>query len=290
MRVLITGGAGFLGARLARALEEAGHEAVIFDRAPAPVSGARALTGDVADRAVVERVISDAAPDAVAHLAALLTHACADDPVEGTRVNCLGTATVLRAALAAGVRRLVTAASVASEESVYGATKAFGERLAAALGAAHPRAAVAVLRLGWVYGPGRRRGWNELQQVIEDFARECAEVRVPAYAEPIDWTYVDDAACAIVACLERAPRGTSVYDLRGDRRTVADAVRHLQHRFPEVRVATAHGTPPPSRWDGDPQSLLRDTGFRARVALEEGLDRTVAAVRAKSQEEVRTRS
>lgn len=272
-RILVTGAAGFLGRAVAGRLVARGDEVHGFDSA---------LGDDVADAAAFDRKLAAVVPDKVVHLAALLTPECAADPPRGALVNCVGTAVVLHGALRAGIRTVLFVSSVAAiaPASVYGATKRFGEDLAAALRAKHPGARVIGLRLGWVYGEGRARGWNEMQRLIEDFALERSEVRYPAYSEPLDWTYVDDASAAVVACLDRAPASAAVYELAGDRRGIADAVRHLGRRFPRVRAVAYPAVAPPSAWSSlDGSTLARDTGFRTSVLLEEGLDRTVDAVR-----------
>ncbi|MFF7266278.1 NAD-dependent epimerase/dehydratase family protein [Streptomyces sp. NPDC008159] len=108
MRVLVTGGAGFIGSHVVDALAEHGHEAVVFDVA--------ADTGaDVRDRDAVARALDGV--DAVCHQAAMvgLGTGFADAPEYVSR-NDLGTAVLLTAMADAGVRRLVLAGSMV----VYG--------------------------------------------------------------------------------------------------------------------------------------------------------------------------
>lgn len=272
-RILITGAAGFLARAVIARLEERGDETRGFDSS---------FGDDVTDAVGFEGALASFRPDSVVHLAALLTPECDADPPRGAVVNCVGTAVVLHRSLRAGVRSVFFASSVAAiaPGSVYGATKAFGEHLALALRNQHPDARVTALRFGWVYGEGRTRGWSELQKVIEGFALGHAEVRYPDYREPLDWTHVDDASAAVIACLDRAPSNAGVYDLAGDRRPVADAIRYLSRRFPRVRPVGYAATTPPSAWSSLDGSLLeRETGFRAVIPLEDGLDRTVEAIR-----------
>lgn len=108
MRVLVTGGAGFIGSHVVEALAARGHEPVVFDvRADA--------AADVRDRAAVERAL--AGVDAVCHQAAMvgLGDGVAD-AAEYVSRNDLGTAVLLAAMAGAGVRRLVLAGSMV----VYG--------------------------------------------------------------------------------------------------------------------------------------------------------------------------
>ncbi|GIW10863.1 MAG: nucleoside-diphosphate sugar epimerase [Dehalococcoidia bacterium] len=276
MRLLITGGSGFLGQALARRLARPGAEIVLFDPLPpaAEFPGTRWVEGDVADCAAVATAIAQLQPEAIVHLAALLTDAAASDPVAATRVNCLGTAVVLTEANRQRVRRVVAASSLAalgSPPSVYGATKAFGDQLAAALRSEGNTEIVGV-RFGWVYGPGRARGWNVLQDLIEGFASEQAVVPYPAFREPVDWTYLDDAVSALCWCLELPSPAPALLTVQGDRRPVTAAVGYLQALVPTVQPAPYPATLPPAGWQvaGD---------FLGTTTLEEGLWRTVAAIR-----------
>ncbi|MFF7965640.1 NAD-dependent epimerase/dehydratase family protein [Streptomyces sp. NPDC007903] len=108
MRVLVTGGAGFIGSHVVDALRASGHEAVVFDLRDDPAA-------DVRDRAAVARALTGV--DAVCHQAAMvgLGDGVAD-AAEYVSRNDLGTAVLLAAMAEAGVRRLVLAGSMV----VYG--------------------------------------------------------------------------------------------------------------------------------------------------------------------------
>jgi nucleoside-diphosphate-sugar epimerase len=284
MRILITGADGFLGRHVAVRAAAAGHELVLHDRAfrdDYPVAAAR-RTGDIAE---VAPVLHETRPEIVLHLAALLTDAGTRDPVEITRVNCLGTAMIFEGAAACGARRVVYASSGAASSpsgapaNVYGATKRYAEHLAALLQAARPSPQLVGLRFGWIYGPGRERGWGALQRMVEDFALERPEVTCPVLATPLDWTFVEDAAEAACSCLD-VPLDRSLYDVAGDLRPVEDAIAWLAARFPMCRVVRKAAPMPPSRWELDPEPLKAATGFVASIRLEAGLARLIEATRA----------
>ncbi|MEU2251051.1 NAD-dependent epimerase/dehydratase family protein [Streptomyces sp. NPDC019224] len=125
MRVLVTGGAGFIGSEIVRSLTSAGHEAVVLDALLPSAHGAAVrrppgddggmIVGDVRDRAAVDRALRGV--DAVCHQAAMvgLGKDFADAP-EYVGCNDLGTAVLLAAMAGAGVRSLVLAGSMV----VYG--------------------------------------------------------------------------------------------------------------------------------------------------------------------------
>lgn len=125
MRVLVTGGAGFIGSHAADALADAGHEPIVLDallptahaddQPPGYVARHRFVRGDVTDPRLVEDLVRES--DAVCHQAAIVGHGL--DPGDApayARNNDLGTAIVLAAMHSAGVRRLVLASSMV----VYG--------------------------------------------------------------------------------------------------------------------------------------------------------------------------
>jgi nucleoside-diphosphate-sugar epimerase len=156
MRIVITGGCGFLGRRLALLLlEQRGApgpvgELVLFDNAPSALPlpedpRLRVVTGDIADRATVTNLIAPGT-DAVFHLAAIVSGQAEADTDLGYRVNLDGTRAVLDACRALGTApRVVFASSLAvyggglppavgddtalTPQSSYGTQKAIGELL-----------------------------------------------------------------------------------------------------------------------------------------------------------------
>jgi dTDP-L-rhamnose 4-epimerase len=111
MKVLLTGGAGFIGTAVARTLLAAGHEVRVLDARPVPGG----IVGDVRDAAVVEEALRGV--DAVCHQAAKVGLGVdLDDAPDYVGCNDLGTAVLLAAMARAGVRRLVLAGSMV----VYG--------------------------------------------------------------------------------------------------------------------------------------------------------------------------
>jgi UDP-glucose 4-epimerase len=168
-RVLVTGGSGFIGRRLVRALLEAGADVTVADRRPFPGGGVRTILGDLCDPAVVARVIQPGT-DAVFHLAAVTRVLLSvEDPAGTYRLNVDATAGLLEQARIHGVGSFVLASTNAVTGDVgtatiteqaplrpltpYGATKAAGEMLLSAYAASYGISCSA-LRFSNVYGPG----------------------------------------------------------------------------------------------------------------------------------------
>jgi UDP-glucose 4-epimerase len=116
MRVLVTGGSGFIGSHVVDRLIAHGHEPVIYDLRPSPwhqdpARPVATVLGSITDREALERALHSC--DAVAHLAAVAdvndVHA---EPEDAERVNARGTVAVLEAARRASVRRILYASTI----------------------------------------------------------------------------------------------------------------------------------------------------------------------------------
>lgn len=172
MKVLITGGSGFLGTSVGAGLAEAGHAVVSADLRPASASGVTSVALDVTDADAVRAVLEEHRPEAVVHLAAVVTPGKGSHRETERRVDVDGTRNVLAGCVAAGVRRLVVSSSGAaygyhpdnpgwitedqpvrgSVEFAYSDHKAQVEHLLAAARVDHPQLEQVVLRIGTILG------------------------------------------------------------------------------------------------------------------------------------------
>jgi len=151
MQKLITGGMGFIGTYLARALLEKGEEVVLFDVVTnSPLiqdirNKVKIVQGDLASLAEVLEVVKQYKIDGIYHTGALLSAAAEEKPITAYRVNAGGTFNVLEAARLFNVERVIYLSTIATyglgiphtvdEDtiqmpiSMYGVTKVFSERL-----------------------------------------------------------------------------------------------------------------------------------------------------------------
>ncbi|MBM3845508.1 MAG: UDP-glucose 4-epimerase GalE [Verrucomicrobia bacterium] len=120
MNVLITGGAGYIGAICAEIFTRAGHGVSAYDnlseghRAALP-PGVRLFEGDILDASAFRRALESSRPDVVAHLAAsALVGESMQDPAKYFRNNVSGTQAVLQACVESGVRRVIFSSSCAT--------------------------------------------------------------------------------------------------------------------------------------------------------------------------------
>jgi UDP-glucose 4-epimerase len=297
VRVLVTGGAGFIGANLVEYLLARGHEVTVLDDLSAGArppwwgrrSGPRCLEGRVEDQRAVRGAVRGA--EAVIHLAA--RPGVADSvahPELDFRVNVAGTFAVVDAARRAGVRSLVFASSGAvlagarpplredmppAPLSPYGASKLYGEGITAA---ARVFGLTGVsLRFANVYGPH----CAHKKSVIAAFVRRALAGRpLVVYGDgrqTRDFLFVEDVCRAVERALAASRPG--VYHLgTGAETSVNDLVRKVA-RACGVEPRVERRPPRPgdaARSFVDLAAARRHLHWQPRVSLEEGLARTVA--------------
>ncbi len=308
MRLLITGGAGFIGSHLADRRLAKGDRVVVLDdfngfydpdmkrRNVAPHAGSanyRLVEGDIRDRALLERLFSEESFDAVLHLAARAgVRPSLAEPVLYEEVNVVGTLRLLEAAVARGRPKFLFASSSSvygagsrlpfSEEdpvsrpiSPYAATKRAAELHVFTFHHLHGLEAVC-LRFFTVYGPRQRP-----EMAIARFIACLEEGRpIPFYGDGgsrRDYTYIDDIVDGIEAALA-ARLSFEIINLGGARPvTLAELVRALESATGRSAILDRQPDQP-----GDVpvtyaavEKAERLLGFKARVPLEEGLRRSV---------------
>ncbi len=306
MRVLVTGGAGFIGGNLVTALREAGHDVGVVDdlstgsRAVVP-RGLDLFELDVLDDRL-PAVFAGFRPEAVVHLAAQVdVQRSIADPERDRAVNVEGTARVARAARAAGARLMLSASSAAvygeptaipvaetapkQPENPYGVSKLAAESaLAEALGGSDVD--FASMRFANVYGPGQ--GFTGEGGVVARFAAALAR------EEPIrifgdgsqtrDLVYVGDVVRFMIAALS-APRPLAAPMPDGPAYNVSTGIQTSVSRLAELLAAAVgrssldarHEPSPPgdiAHSALDPAKAARVLRWRASTALDEGLAAT----------------
>jgi len=211
-RVLVTGGAGFIGRRMVRALLTEGHEVTVADLRAFGDPEVRSVTGDLCDPGVPERAVRPGT-DVIIHLAAFTyVVASVNDPVSTYRLNVDATARLLELArenevgtfLLASTNAVVgnVGSAVISEHTVlrpltpYGATKAAGEMLVNAYANCYGIQG-ASLRFSNVYGPGMAEKDSFIPRLMRA-ARDGTGVQVRGDGTMLrDVVHVDDIVAGI---------------------------------------------------------------------------------------------
>ena len=250
MRVLVTGGAGFIGSHLVERLLAAGHGVSVVDdfhpfydpavkranlASAARHEGFRLVEGDVADLDGLERAFADEKIDVIVHLAARAgVRPSLSEPQLYTETNINGTVNLLELARHSGIKQFVFGSSSSvyginakvpfSEDdpirqpiSPYAATKAAGELLCHTYSHLYGLRCIC-LRFFTVYGPRQRP-----DLAIHKFAKLISQGKpIPVFGDGAtrrDYTYVDDIIDGVVAAIDYDKSDYEVINL-GESRTV----------------------------------------------------------------------
>jgi farnesol dehydrogenase len=309
MKVLVTGGTGYLGSAIVRALERAGHEPIAFSRHASRTSlPGRAIDGDIRDTRAV--TAAAAGVDAICHTAALVA-LWRRDPSEFDAVNVGGLQSVLSATREHRLARLVYTSSFLAlppADSPHPLTANHYQRTKVAARDVARRATsdgspVVTLYPGVIYGPGPATEGDLVGRLMRDHLAG----RLPAAigAERLwSFSFVDDVADAHVAALTR-PQPAREYIVGGvnaPQQAIYEFLRRQRGRPLPRRLPTAAATiaalaaeayaaitgRPPlltrgvveifrHDWSLDSTAAETDLGLRT-TPLMDGLGRTLAAL------------
>jgi UDP-glucuronate 4-epimerase len=313
-RWLVTGGVGFIGYHVTRALLERGdHVRVVddFSDAPYPTERKRrhasVLAQAFGERIVIEEAcVTDRSTaradgmDGVIHLAGLAgVRPSFADPAHYAHVNVVGTALQLEAAQRAECPLFVLASSSsvygnatplpASEdasavvpESPYAASKRSAELLVTALSRKTPALSCPMLRFFTVYGP-----WQRPEMAISSFLRKIlAGQPITIFGDGSmkrDFTHVDDIVRGVLAAVDRAGPGARAYNLgSGAPITLAKLVEAMG-RATGKQPIVEHAPIPLGDVDATFADITRartELGWAPTIALDDGLGTVVDWLRA----------
>jgi len=294
MRIVVTGGAGFIGGHVAEKLVAAGHEVTIYDkmfpkfRLP---DRCEFVQGDVLDKAAM--MIAMTGKDVLIHAAAMSnTMHCVKFPDRAVELNCLGTVAALEVAQKVGVKRVMVAGSslisgllpngdmceivdVGKSYHLYVTTKLFQEMVVRDFQRMYGLP-YTVLRYGICYGPRMTHG------VVADIfiKKALAGEALPVEGGGQQWRqylYVEDLAEAHVLALSDVAENQTYNVVPDEKVTIMDMAKAIQKVLPATKIVET----PPRSHDIEvkmmsAEKLKRDLGWSAKVSLEEGIKKTVA--------------
>jgi len=300
VRILVTGGAGFIGSNVVDRFVALGHEVAVFDNLSSGFRefvnpGARFFAGDLADPEAVERCVAEFRPELVDHHAAQIdVRKSVTDPVFDARVNVLGSIGLLQACTRHGVRKVVYASTggalygegrqlpateehPVNPEAPYGASKHTVEHYLFIWKLLHGLD-YTVLRYPNVYGPRQNpHGEAGVNAIFIGLMLAGKRPRIFGDGEAVrDYLYVDDVVEGNVLALSKG--GGEMVNLgTGVGTSVNDIVRELKRiiGFTEDAIHEPPRAGEIQRIYLDASRAKRVLGWSPRVTFADGLRRTV---------------
>ncbi len=324
MKILVTGGAGFIGSAFIRlalqALVDVDVDIVNIDKLTyagnldnlEPVADDvryRFVHGDICDASVVRRTFEAVRPDAVVHFAAE-SHVDRSilSPIDAVQTNFHGTFVLLEAARVTGVQRFIHVSTdevygsleppLEADElfplnpsSAYSASKAGADLLALSYFRTY-RLPVIVTRASNNYGP-----YQFPEKLIPlMISNALQDLPLPMYGDGgqvRDWLYVDDHCRALLAILDRGRVG-EIYNVGGNRALPNAEVIHRILRItgrPQTLLRPVQDRPGHDRrYALSSEKVRAHTGWRPEVSFDDGLQQTVAWYREHHEWSTRVRS
>jgi len=304
-KILVTGGAGFIGSHLTAKLLSEGYSVIVFDnlvsgkpenlKQVTGLPGFEFRQGDIRDRLALAEALCGA--DAVIHLAALIdVEKSVLDPAPTHEVNATGTLSVLQEALRQNAKRFVLASSTAvygdtealplredtplKPMSPYAASKVSAESYCRAFAKCYGLSAV-ILRFFNVYGPGNER--SPYSGVITKFLKAAANqqsITINGDGEQTrDFIHVNDIVTAITLTLKREKLASEAINICTGKPTSINQLVQAVEKATGRTLTTKRG--PPRKGDiknnyGDPNKAQKLLKFKAKTDLEKGLKQLAA--------------
>lgn len=294
MKVLVTGGCGFIGSHLVKCLVERGYEVVIFDNfshaSCLGVDGATLIKGDVRFKLALINALKDV--DVVYHLAALTdVRESVRKPLLYHNVNSDGTLNVLECCRRVGVKKFIYTSTCAvygepvrlpiDEEhplmpiSPYAASKLCAEAFCRSYASCY-NMNVTVFRLFNVYGP---RQSDHYAGVISEFVKRVKSGKPPVIygsgEQSRDFVYIGDVVNCLVKVLESKQSSFELFNLGSGRAVTVNKLAELV-----LRLSGRDGLKPlwrPAKRGevfasvANVSKIERELGFKAKKRLEEGI-------------------
>jgi nucleoside-diphosphate-sugar epimerase len=241
--------------------------------------------------------------DRVVHLAALLLHDVNASPLNGLKTNCEGTVNVFEAARLMGLKKVVWISSGSvfgppeaySQEfipndaphypqNLYGATKSIDEQFASHYVDRYSLD-ISAIRLVLVYGAWQSRGRTAaiIQQMVCNPALGKPG-KVPAAGDNIlGWTYVDDAARAIILACKAGKTRTRSFSVRGNIHSVLEIVDYVKELIPSAVINLLSLERSQSHLimtcKYDTSRIEEELGFHTQWTMKQGIKETINLVR-----------
>ncbi len=293
MRVLLTGGAGFIGSYLIPNLLERGYEVGVFDIKTKPVlldpviSRIVYMQGDLGKADQVWGAVEEFQPNGIMHLGAILAGKCEEGPRRCFDVNFGSTQILLDACLRFGVSKFFMTSSVSvfgrdvpepvkddapkNPGNIYGQTKLASEHLMRWYND-HYGLDTCAIRPTIVFGPGRTTGITALytSKILELLA-SGEPVLVPNAKQRGDWLYVKDVVRAILLIWDKTLSGQRVFNIAGSVHTTQEVVEMARNCIAKAQIEYADNraeNSTPYSIHFDEAAARQELGYKPNYSIE----------------------
>ena len=289
--VLVTGAGGCIGSWVVALLVKENIPVVAFDLSQdtrrlkllindSEIEKIKWITSDIVDTKNVNNAIRDNNIQSIIHLAALQVPFCAADPINGAKVNVVGTVNIFEAARKYHIKHLVYASSVAAHgliskdlymPTLYGAYKLCDENIAHIY---HQDWGVPSIgfRPGIAYGVGRDQGMTSKTTFAILAAASNQSYTIP-FSGSISALHVREVASALITAVSKKHDASPVFDMNGVYTTVEEWVNILQKIEPKIKI-TIEGKAMQFPFNASDEPLRQYIGNYERVNLEYGIQET----------------
>jgi UDP-glucuronate 4-epimerase len=304
-RFFLTGALGCIGAWVVRNLVREEVDTAVLDFSQnhhrlqlimddKEIDRVHFITGDISEFSAVEHAMQEFHPTAIIHLAALQLPFCAADPVQGAKVNVVGTVNLFELAKRMGIQQIVYASSAA----VYGMSEEYPEEVPLAHDAplkprshygVYKQANEGTARVYWmdnglssvglrpyvVYGAGRDQGMTSTPTQ----AMVAAVAGLPyhiSYGGRFCFQYANDVARTFIQAARTPFKGAEVFNIGGGFVDMSDIVTAIEHYQPKAKgKITYEKQPLPFPEDMDNSPLVKAIGSLPETPLSQGVEETI---------------
>ncbi len=310
MAYLVTGGTGFIGSWVVKALLERGHKVVALDLVP----GRHALdqvVGERADEVVIvpgdfthmHRVMETVREHKIthiahiAHIAAAGLNMCNANPPYSVQVNSVAFANMLEICRTMDIERMVWASSAGvfggahgtkavpndapfQPRNVYAGLKVLGETLAAQY---HATYGIDLIGLRYTFVNGHGMPNHLGGQMIRELCEKTAlgqPAQVPWGDDSPDWLWGGDAGEATALALEAKPTDIRAFNVPGDHRPMTEAVAYVKSLLPDADITLKPGKMGFNRFDGSVTE--KEIGYKPKYTMEMQLRERINRVRSEN--------
>ena len=295
MKILVTGGAGFIGSHLVRALLNQGDEVVVFDCAPqlklleSVLDRITYIQGDAGSEADLYRAVLSSGAEGIMHLGSIMAGACEKNPPAALQVNFRSTQVLLDACVTAGIKRMFYMSSISiyrqdaaepvpddgplGPSNIYGLSKMASELLCNWYADNHGLDCRGI-RPTWVWGPNRSRGITTLYTngLINKFLAN-APVHIETPEEKGDWVYVHDVVKAILLVWNAKAPGHRFYTVCGELLTMRQVAEVAMKLFKNASVTfdDSNATTCPYAAAFDDSLIRNELGYYPEYTIEKAI-------------------